>query len=71
MNVLPPDQSRVIKQAKFFYSLSGKAFEKEIKINKDQGKRTSCSFRISGTSIKTKSIERIKKKKKKKKKYRK
>ena len=67
-DILPPDQSRVIKQAKFFYSLSGKAFEKEIKTNKDQGKRTSCSFRIGGTSIKTKSIERIFQKKKKKRK---
>ena len=63
-DILPPDQSRVIKQAKFFYSLSGKVFEKEIKTNKGQGKKTSCSFRISGMSIKNKSTERIKEKKK-------
>ena len=35
--ILPPDQSRVLEQAKFTYSPLGKVFEKEIKTNKDQG----------------------------------
>ena len=29
--ILPSDQSRIIEQAKFTYSLLGKAFEKQIK----------------------------------------
>ena len=29
--ILPSDQSRIIEQAKFIYSLLGKAFEKQIK----------------------------------------
>ena len=37
--VLPPDQSRVTEQAKFTYSPSGKAFEKQIKTTEDQGKK--------------------------------
>ena len=37
--ILPSDQRRVIEQVKFTYYLLGKAFEKQIKINKDQGKR--------------------------------
>ena len=36
-------QKRVIEQAKFVYSSLGKAFEKKKK--KDQGKKTSESFR--------------------------
>ena len=39
--ILPPDQSRIIEQAKFTYSPLGKAFEKQIKTNEDQGKKTS------------------------------
>ena len=35
--ILPYDQSRIIKQAKFTYSLLGKAFEKQIKTIEDQG----------------------------------
>ena len=35
--ILPPDQSRVLEQAKFTYSPLGKVFEKEIKTKKDQG----------------------------------
>ena len=31
--ILPPDQSRVLEQAKFTYSPLGKVFEKEIKTN--------------------------------------
>ena len=36
--MLPPDQIRVIKQAKFTYSPIGKAFEKQTKID-EQGKK--------------------------------
>ena len=35
--ILPSDQSRIIKQAKFTYSPLGKAFEKQIKTTEDQG----------------------------------
>ena len=35
--ILPSDQSRIIEQAKFTYSPLGKAFEKQIKTNEDQG----------------------------------
>ena len=38
--ILPSDQSRIIEQAKFIHSPLGKAFEKQIKIIEDQGKKT-------------------------------
>ena len=38
--ILPPDQSRLIEQTKFTYSPLVKAFEKQIKTNEDQGKKT-------------------------------
>ena len=34
--MLPPDQRRVIEQAKFTYSPLGKAFEKQIKTIEDE-----------------------------------
>ena len=37
--ILPSDQSRIIKQAKFTYSPLGKAFEKQIKAIEEQGKK--------------------------------
>ena len=36
--ILPPDQRRVIKQAKFAYSPLVKAFEKQTKTIEEQGK---------------------------------
>ena len=36
--ILPPDQRRVIEQAKFIYSPLGKAFEKQTKTIEEQGK---------------------------------
>ena len=36
---LPSDQSTIIRQDKFIYSLLGKAFEKQTKMIKDQGKK--------------------------------
>ena len=35
--ILPSDQSRIIEQAKFTYSLLSKAFEKQIKTIEEQG----------------------------------
>ena len=37
--MIPPHQMRVIEQAKFAYSLLGKAFEKETKAIEDQGEK--------------------------------
>ena len=37
--ILPSDQSRIIEQAKFTYFPLGKAFEKQIKTNEDQGEK--------------------------------
>ena len=37
--ILPFNQSRIIKQAKFTYSLFGKAFEKQIRTIEDQGEK--------------------------------
>ena len=36
---LPTNQQQIIKQAKFTYSLLGKAFEKQGKTIEDQGKK--------------------------------
>ena len=36
--ILPPDQCRIIEQARFTYSLLGKAFEKQAKTIEEQGK---------------------------------
>ena len=37
--ILPSDQSRTVKPAKSAYSPLGKAFEKQIKTNEDQGEK--------------------------------
>ena len=37
--MLPPDQSRILEQAKFTYSTLGKTFEKQIKTIEEQGKK--------------------------------
>ena len=37
--ILPSNQQQIIQQAKFTYSLLGKAIEKQIKIIKDQGEK--------------------------------
>ena len=39
IEILPSDQSRTIKLAKFTYSPFSKAFEKQIKANEEQGKK--------------------------------
>ena len=38
-DILPSNQQQIIEQAKFTYSPSGKAFEKQIKTIEDQGER--------------------------------
>ena len=58
--ILPPDQRRVIKQAKFAYSPLRKAFEKEIKTNEDKGKKQIKATEDHGKQL-TKSSELIKK----------
>ena len=37
--ILPPDQRRVIEQAKFTYSFLGKALEKQTETIEEQGKK--------------------------------
>ena len=37
--ILPSNQKQMIKQAKFTYSLLGKAFEKQLKIVEDHGQK--------------------------------
>ena len=44
--ILPPDQRRVIEQAKFTYSPLGKAFEKQTKTIAEQGKNKQMVLRI-------------------------
>ena len=39
-NILPSNQEQIIEQAKFTYSPLDKAFDKQIKTIKDQGKKT-------------------------------
>ena len=39
MNILPSNQTQIIEQAKFNYSLLRKAFEKQTNITEDQGKK--------------------------------
>ena len=41
--ILSSNQRQIIEQAKFTYSPLGKAFEKQTKTIKDQGKKTSKS----------------------------
>ena len=39
--ILPCNQKQIIEEAKFTYSLLGKAFQKQSKTIEDQGKKTS------------------------------
>ena len=38
-DILPSDQQQIIEQARFTYSLLGKAFEKQVKTIEDQGEK--------------------------------
>ena len=44
--MLPPDQSRILEQAKFTYSTLGKTFEKQIKTIEEQGKKQVESLEV-------------------------
>ena len=39
VDILPSNQQKIIEQARFTYSLLGKAFEKQIKTIEDQGEK--------------------------------
>ena len=43
--ILPSNQKQLIEQAKFTYSHTEKAFEKQTKTIEDQGKKTSQCFK--------------------------
>ena len=47
--ILPSDQNRIIEQAKFTYSVLGKAFTKQTKTTEWQGKKSSWRFRSFNT----------------------
>ena len=60
--ILPLDQRRLIEQAKFTYSPSGKAFEKQIKTIEDQGRKQVEALKVLKSlkhQQKQKSIEGI------------
>ena len=50
--ILPSNQKKIIEQAKFTYSLLGKAFETQIETIEDQGKKQIKVIQIQG-EIKT------------------
>ena len=56
-DILPPNQQQIIEQAKFTYSLLGKAFEKQIKTIQDQGKKQVDALESLKPKEKTKLIE--------------
>ena len=56
-DILPSNQQQIIEQAKFTYSPLGKAFEKQIKTIKDQGKKQVDSLENLKLKEKTKPIE--------------
>ena len=43
-DILPSNQQQIIEQAKFTYSPSGKAFEKQVKTIEDQGQKQVDAF---------------------------
>ena len=49
--ILPSNQQKVIEQAKFTYSLLGKAFEKQAKAIQDQGKNQISAIKESEKQI--------------------
>ena len=55
--ILPSNQQQIIEHAKFTYSPSGKAFEKEIKTIEDQGQKQVKA--LEDLELKSKSIEGI------------
>ena len=57
--ILPSNQQQIIEQAKFTYSLFGKAFEKQIKTIEDQGKKQVEALEKLKSKEQKKSIEGI------------
>ena len=47
-HILPSNQRQIIEQAKFTYSLLGKAFEKQIKTIEDQGQKQMKAIQDQG-----------------------
>ena len=56
-DILPSIQQQIIEQAKFTYSPLGKAFEKQIQTNKDQGKKQVDALENLKLKEETKPIE--------------
>ena len=56
-DILPSNQKQIIEQAKFTYSPLGKAFEKQIKVIEDQGKKQVKALEYLKLKEETKSIE--------------
>ena len=56
-DILPPSQQQIIKQARFTYSPSGKAFEKQIKTIEDQGQKQTDALESLKSKEQTKPIE--------------
>ena len=55
--ILSSNQQQIIEQAKFTYSPLGKAFEKQIKTNEDQGEKQTKALEDLKPKEQTKSIE--------------
>ena len=55
--ILSSNQQQTIEQAKFTYSPLGKAFEKQIKTNEDQGEKQTKALEDLKPKEQTKSIE--------------
>ena len=53
IDILPSNQQQIIEQAEFTYSPLGKAFEKQIKIIEDQGKKQIDALKV----LESKAIE--------------
>ena len=53
--ILPSNQKQIIQQAKFTYSLLGKAFEKQTKTIEDQGEKQVKAIRNQGQTKTTES----------------
>ena len=56
-DILPSNQQQIIEQAKFTYSPSGKAFEKQIKTIEEQGEKQIDALKDLKPKEQTKSIE--------------
>ena len=57
VKILPSNQQQIIEQAKFTYSLLGKAFEKQIKTIEDQGQKQIDALEYLKPKKETKPIE--------------